>query len=179
MPRLTQAKLFIKSKTCARRDYIVLLLRQLLSQDCFLLFLRYDGISSRRLNALRYLALNHGLTVRLLLKRWLSSVFLSSDATFAPLQCRSLVLYSENPTNFLSFLSHSQFSLFLKDFPFLALGHRGLLSQEPFFDLLCQSHPGGLKLLQLLNFLGASLLPLCLLPLAALAPLLHLIARRH
>lgn len=179
MPRPTQAKLFIKPKTCARRDYIVLLLRQLLSQDCFLLFLRYDGISSRQLNALRYLAINHGLTVRLLLRRWLSSVFLSSGATLGPLQGRSLVLYSENPINFLSFLRHSQFSLLLQDFPFLALGHHGLLSQEPFFELLCQPSLGSLRLLQLLHLLGASLLPLCLLPQNALAPLLRLIALRY
>lgn len=67
--KLTKAKLFIKSRPSARRDYFVLLLRQLLARDGFLLFLHYDGTSSKKLNALRYLALNHGVAVHLLLRR--------------------------------------------------------------------------------------------------------------
>lgn len=52
-----------------KRNYFILLFRYLLSQSSLVLFLSYDGDSSRKLNELRYLAANYQIRVHLLLKR--------------------------------------------------------------------------------------------------------------
>jgi hypothetical protein len=136
--RVHRAKLFPKTAACGHRSYFILHFRYLLSQPTLLLFLSYDGDSSHKLNELRYLAANHQVRVHLLLRRWLSSIFSRDLPKVASLQCRLLLLSSDNNENLLTLSQKPQFSSLLEQFPFLALSQQGLFSQEAFFPLLAR-----------------------------------------
>lgn len=171
--RIKRAKLFIKAYPYGRRAYFILLFRSLLSHPGLLLFLHYDGDSSDKLNELRYLAINHQVTVHLLLRKWVSSIFSHSNPTMAALRCRLVVLSSIQEESLLALSQKAQFTALLEYFPFVALGHRGLLSQEPFFLLLSQ--PKGLFLLRLLLYLPHLLMPIPVLSLLLLKRVFYLI----
>lgn len=136
--RLTRFKLFKKTVPYGKRDYFILLFRHLLSHHSFILFLSYEGDRSYKLNALRYLAANHGVTVRLLLSKWVSSIFSIDNSFRVPFQSSLLAFYSTQPQDLLNFFSSEQLCLLTEDFPFFALSERGLLSQRPLFFTLQQ-----------------------------------------
>lgn len=171
--RITRARLFKKTLPYGKRNYFILLFRYLLNQSSLLLFLSYDGDSSSKLNELRILAANYQVTVHLLLRRWVSSIFSTSLPKVASLQCRLLLLSSDKEENLLRLSQKPQFSSLLEQFPFLALGYQGLLSQEPFFSLLLL--PKGLPLLQLIELQKRRLPLLWIFPLLPLQRVLHLL----
>lgn len=169
--RVTKAKLFPKTLPYGKRNYFVLLFRYLLSQPAPLLFLHYDGDSSEKLNELRYLAAHHQVSVHLLLRRWIASIF--SKSPVSSLQCRLLVLWGPTKESLLTLVQKPQFSSLLENFPFFLLSSQGLLSQEPFFFLLSQ--PKGLFFLRLLLFLQYRLLMVWRLPLQTFLKVLQLL----
>ena len=158
MTRLARAKLFNRSLLYGQRDYFVLTFRKLLYSSNWLLFLHYPGDSSSKLNELRYLAAYDGVQVKLLLRRWLPSIFLNNNRYWIPFNAPLLVLYSAAPEGILNFLQRAQLPEFLEWFTFCGLSCQGFISQDCNFSSLLE-HPAKL-LLQLLGFLQLQLLPL-------------------
>jgi hypothetical protein len=119
------------------RCFQVLYLRKIISDNEFMVILRYDGDSSKQVNDFRYHLLNNNSNMVLITSNIVSSVFQLNGVQF--LNNRIFVLYSEKPSDLA--LALKKAPQFLDHFPFIAFAYRGFLSQKFDIDIIINFNP--------------------------------------
>lgn len=119
------------------RCFQALYLRKIISDNEFMVILRYDGDSSKQVNDFRYHLLNNNSNMVLITSNIVSSVFLLNGIQF--LSNRIFLLYSEKPCDLISALKKAP--QFLDHFPFIAFAYRGFFSQKLDIDIIANFNP--------------------------------------
>lgn len=119
------------------RCFYALYLRKIISDNDFIVILRYDGDSSKQVNDFRFHLLNNNSNMLLITSNIVSSVFQLNNVQF--LNNRIFVLFSKNPQDLIIALKKA--SSFLETFPFIAFSYKGFLCQKLDLDIIENFNP--------------------------------------